>query len=75
MERRGDWVPALRAMVEEMPPGSDKRETAKLVRRLEQDFDLESFLGSPDVATILPLLTSGSEAVVAQRDCVIGWPN
>ena len=42
-----------------------KRETAKLVRRLEQDFDLESFLGSPDVATILPSATSGSEAVVS----------
>lgn len=60
---RKQWLPALQAMANELPQGPPKRETKRLVNYLSRDLDCEQFLKSPDVAAVLPLLTSGNESV------------
>lgn len=60
---RNQWLPALQAMADELPQGTPKRETIRLVKYLHRDLDCDQFLSSPDVATTLPLLTSGIESV------------
>ena len=63
LTERAHWLPALQAMAEELPHGTPKRETKRLVDYLSRDLDCEQFLVSPDVATVLPLLTSGNESI------------
>ena len=61
IEKREDWLPAMAAMVEELPAGRVKLETQKLYRLLASGFSPEDLLHSPRLMATLPLIAAGAK--------------
>jgi type IV pilus assembly protein PilC len=62
VERKGEWLPALRAMADELPAGGVRNEMQRLISEIEGEVTVSEFLSSRYAAMLLPLLASGLDA-------------
>lgn len=62
IQQRTKWLPALQAMVDELPRGRTKKDTARLVNLLQGELSSEELLASRELIQVLPLLTTGRES-------------
>ena len=60
LERRGELIPALNAIAEEMPASDASRDLRQLVRELERSPTAELFVAKPATAPWLPVIVRGA---------------
>ena len=60
LERRGELIPALNAIAEEMPASDASRDLRQLVRELERSPTAELFVTKPTTAPWLPVIVRGA---------------
>lgn len=61
VDRRHLWLPIFAELLQELPADAPRRATEQRLKRLESDLTVEQFLGNPEGASLLPLLTSQPE--------------